>query len=70
MLCFSKLEIHATKLCTICKEPLKKLIEDKTVQFNEGLLKNGNTDTDDDLQVSLTLMMIQLRETMKSLIQC
>ena len=48
MLCFSKLEIHATKLCTICKEPLKKLIEDKTVQFNEGLLKNGNTDTDDD----------------------
>ena len=24
--------------CSICKEPLKKLIEDKTVQFNEGLL--------------------------------
>ena len=40
--------------CSICKEPLKKLIKNKTVQFNEGLLKNGNSDTDDDLSESDT----------------
>ena len=33
---------------------MKKLIEDKTVWFNEGLLKNGNTDTDEDLSESDT----------------
>ena len=40
--------------CSICKEPLKKLIEDKIVQFNKGLLKNGNTETDDNLSGSDT----------------
>lgn len=33
---------------------MKKLIEDKIVQFNEGLLKNGNTETDDNLSGSDT----------------
>ncbi|XP_078374568.1 uncharacterized protein LOC144658110 [Oculina patagonica] len=35
--------------CTICKEPLKKLIETKVSQFNEGLLKNVSIESDGEL---------------------
>ncbi|XP_022790796.1 uncharacterized protein LOC111330233 [Stylophora pistillata] len=32
--------------CSICKEPLEKLIKNKVSLFNEGLLKNGGTESD------------------------
>ena len=34
--------------CSICKEPLKQLIENKIHQFNESLLKNGSVESDSD----------------------
>lgn len=32
--------------CSICKEPLEQLIKNKVSQCNEGLLKNGGTESD------------------------
>ena len=40
--------------CTICKEPLKQLIEVKINHFNEGLLKNAKVESDDDSSDSET----------------
>ena len=40
--------------CSICKQPLEELIKNKVSQFNEGLLRNGSTESDDDSSDSET----------------
>ena len=40
--------------CSICKQPSEELIKNKVSQFNEGLLKNGSTESDDDSSDSET----------------
>ena len=56
--------------CTICKEPLKQLIEAKINHFNEGLLKNAKVESDDDSSDSETDDDTALqRSTMKQIVQ-
>jgi len=40
--------------CSICKEPLEHIIRNKVSQFNEGLLKNGSTESDGESSDSET----------------
>ena len=40
--------------CSICKEPLEQMISNKVSQFNEGLLKNGCTESDGESSDSET----------------
>ena len=46
--------LQSDHCCTICREPLKQMIEKKVNQFNEGLLKNGSTESDDNSSDSET----------------
>ena len=40
--------------CSVCKEPLEQMIRNKVSQFNEGLLKNGCTESDGESSDSET----------------